>query len=302
MAYKLIYSIRDIAHSGSHIGRELEVDIKTSENISLNFRKRVLPDRTTKLDKALGSVVTEGEIFSLLLDVTLTEHDVLFNDVGTIKQEITFNSNQNIAQTDTITVPVTERRWFFWKKKAYFTLTVVTKSESIAERERVPTVDDPKWTGDFNDDTEQMILARVIFGEARSELSTDMLRYAVGWVVRNRVESDVTWWGTTYQDVITHESQFSAFNTNQENRSNRSFVENPLYTGSLADKRAWEKSYEIAGNILNGNVSDPTNGANHYYSNRIAKPSYYEGKTPIFEMRDTPDQHGKFYTTYFYKL
>lgn len=94
MAYKLVYSIQDIAHSGSHIGRELEVDIKTSENISLNFRKRVLPDRTTKLDKELGSVVTEEEVFSLLLDVTLTEHDVLFNDVGNIKQNTTFNINQ----------------------------------------------------------------------------------------------------------------------------------------------------------------------------------------------------------------
>lgn len=296
MAYTLIYSIQDIAHSGSHIGRELEVDIKTSENISLNFRKRILPDRTTKLDKELGSVVTEGEVFSLLLDVTLTEHDVLFNDVGNIKQDITFNINQNIAKADTITVPVTERRWFFWKKKAYFTLTVVTKLESIPERERVPTVDDPKWTGDFRDDTALMILARALFGEARNTLIPDEARYAIALVIKNRV-ADSRWPGS-YVEVITTQKQFSAFN---DGNANRSFVENPLHTGNRIDAEAWRHAYDIAENVLRGAVADPTDGANHYYDDSIGAPSWAKDKKPTLIVSYT-NQFGHSANVYFFRL
>lgn len=296
MAYKLIYSVQDITHSGSHIGRELEVDIKTSENISLNFRKRVLPDRTTKLDKEFGSVVTEREIFSLLLDVTLTEHDVLFNDVGNIKQDITFNINQNIAKTDTLTVPVTERRWFFWKKKAYFTLTVVTKLESIPELKRVPTVDDPKWTGDFNDDTVQMILARALFGEARDTLIPDEARYAIASVIKNRV-ADSRWPGS-YAEVITAPKQFSAFN---DGNVNRSFVENPLHTGNSIDAKAWRHAYAIAEKVLRGTVADPTDGANHYHDDSIDAPPWAKDRKPTLTV-PYANQLGRSVNVYFFRL
>src|SRR3989338_5330681 len=44
----------------------------------------------------------------------------------------------------------------------------------------------------------------MIFGEARSESAPDDLRYAVGFVAQNRLKSSVTWWGRTYQEIITN--------------------------------------------------------------------------------------------------
>ncbi len=139
----------------------------------------------------------------------------------------------------------------------------------------------------------------MIFGEARNELSPDLLREAVGSVVRNRVESNITWWGNTYHEVITKKSQFSAFN---ESDKNRIFIEDPLHTGNTIDKLSWRDIYEISGRILSGEISDPTNGADHYYSNNIPKPSYYKEKTPTLEIKNKPDQNGNQITTYFYKI
>jgi hypothetical protein len=266
--------------------------------MSLNFKHNVLPDKTTQIEKILGIVKTNENIISVLLDVTVTEHDAVFNDVGNQIQKITFDITKDTATTDTITVVVSERRWFFWKKKAYFTLHIVTKLETELGTS-IPTADKPQWTGNWSDDTDQMILARMIFGEARSELAPDELRYAVGFVAQNRLRSSVKWWGRTYQEIITKDKQFSAFNKGD---ANRPYVEDPLHTDLSVDERAWRIAYDIAGKILRDEVEDNTNGADHYYSDIIPEPEHFQGKEPVYKITNTADTHGNKITTYFYKL
>jgi hypothetical protein len=266
--------------------------------MSLNFKRNIPPDKTTKIEKTLGIVETNENIVSVLLDVMITEHDAVFNDVGNQSQKITFDITKDTITTDTVIVVVSERRWFFWKKKAYFTLNIVTKLET-EPRAPIPTVDNPKWTGNFNDDTDQMILARMIFGEARSELAPDDLRYAVGFVAQNRLRSGVKWWGRTYQEIITKDKQFSAFNSEDVNRP---YVEDPLHTSLSIDERAWRTAYDIAGRILRDEVEDNVGGANHYYSDTIPKPPYYKDSEPIYMVSNKADAHGNKITTYFHKL
>jgi hypothetical protein len=131
-----------------------------------------------------------------------------------------------------------------------------------------PTVDNPKWTGNFYDDPVQMILARAIFGEARGESRDGKI--AVGWVIRNRAENG-RWWGTDYHSVILKPQQFSAFNQGDPNRP---LVENPLYRNSQQDREAWYECYQMAGQVLNNQVVDPTKRADHFYSLSIPKPSW----------------------------
>ena len=50
----------------------------------------------------------------------------------------------------------------------------------------IPTVDNPAWTGDFYEDTEEILLARAIYGEMGGE--SYEAKVAVGWAIRNRVE------------------------------------------------------------------------------------------------------------------
>jgi len=143
---------------------------------------------------------------------------------------------------------------------------------------RIPTVNDPEinyhidGTPNFNDDSEQIILARAIFGEARGESKEGKI--GVGWVIRNRVDNP-RWWGDSYPTVILKPAQFSAFNPTDVNYQ---FVVNPLHTNNPSDENAWYESYEIAGQILNNEVDDPTKGADHFYSADIAPPSWADEK------------------------
>lgn len=143
------------------------------------------------------------------------------------------------------------------------------------ESKNMPTVDNPKWTGDFSDDTDQMILARVLFGEARSTLVPDEARIAIAWVVKNRVSSSR--WPNTYWEIITTPSQFSSFNIGDNNRP---FVEDPLHKNNEIDKNAWEHTYDLARKIIEGEIPDPTQGANHYYDDSNGTPNWAKDQKP----------------------
>lgn len=143
------------------------------------------------------------------------------------------------------------------------------------EPTNTPTVENPKWTGDFSDDTDQIILARALFGEARNTLVPDEARIAIGWVIKNRVIS--TGWPDTYLGVITKPKHFSAFNLGDDNRP---FVENPLHKSNEIDKRAWENTYDIARKIIEDEITDPTHGANHYYDDSISTPGWAKDQKP----------------------
>lgn len=147
-----------------------------------------------------------------------------------------------------------------------------------AETKRTPTVDDPLWTGNFRDDTEQMILARAIFGEGRS--LPDEGKIAIAWSIRNRVEDDR--WSDNYHDVILQKNQFSAFKTDDPNWK---YVKNPFYEINPKQLTAWGKCYKIAGLVISGEIKDPTGGVNHYFSDYIDYPSWTKGRNAKFIMK-----------------
>lgn len=180
----------------------------------------------------------------------------------------------------------------FWADRMP-TLDKVTFNLGSSSGKRIPTVDDPKWTGDFADDSAQIILARAIFGEARSGKLPDEARIAVGWSIRNRVEDSR--WQDTYQEVITQDQQYSAFNAID---SNRKYVENPFWTEIDIDKKAWYNCYDIAGKVISGESKDPTNGANHYYDSSISAPYWVTKETLVLTISDI--DHNP--TLFFHKL
>ncbi len=143
---------------------------------------------------------------------------------------------------------------------------------------RIPTADDPKWTGDFNDDTDEMILARAIFGEGRS--LPDEGKIAIAWSIRNRVEDGR--WSDNYHDVILQKSQYSAF---RESDKNWEYVKNPLYKITPGQLASWKRCYEIAKLVISGGIKDPTGGVNHYFSDYIDYPSWTKSKNAKFIMK-----------------
>jgi hypothetical protein len=64
---------------------------------------------------------------------------------------------------------------------------------------RIPTVDDPEWTGDFNNDSEEILLARLIFGEANDQPYE--AKVWIAWSIINRAKAG-SWWPDTVREVV----------------------------------------------------------------------------------------------------
>ena len=86
-------------------------------------------------------------------------------------------------------------------------------------------------------------LAGTIYAEARGEAAEGQI--AVAWVVRNRVDSPVTWWGTDYQSVLDKPYQFNS---------------EDITTPALC---------EIAEGVISGDILDNTNGATHFHNDSV---------------------------------
>lgn len=148
----------------------------------------------------------------------------------------------------------------------------------IKESKRIPTVDDPEWTGDFQDDTNEMILARAIFGEGRS--LPDEGKIAIAWTIRNRVEDKR--WPDNYYDVLLQKNQFDAFKKSDKNRP---YTENPFYKIDSQQLAAWKRCYEVAELVISGEIKDQTGGVNHYFSDYINYPDWTKSKGAKFIMK-----------------
>lgn len=149
----------------------------------------------------------------------------------------------------------------------------------------VPTVNDPKWTGDFGDDTEQMLLARLILGEMEGQSSR--AKIGAGFTVLNRLKKKRSNWGYSLHDVILKENQYDAF----WNEDTIQKVRDPL---SHTPQDEWEECYDIAVQVLAGDLTDPVSGATNFFS-----------KTPNNNFPDWADDDvykKKIDITYFYEL
>jgi N-acetylmuramoyl-L-alanine amidase len=112
---------------------------------------------------------------------------------------------------------------------------------------------------------ERDILARTLWGEARGESLAGQI--AVAWTIRNRVNDGKTrsWWGEGYTGVCQKPYQFSFWNKNDPN-----FVY--LSGAKPIPFREFAQAQIAADQVLAGKVSDPTNGATHYYATTMPKP------------------------------
>ncbi len=170
-------------------------------------------------------------------------------------------------QLDTFGVNLTKGTHFFefWADRMP-TLNRIIFDFGNTPIRRIPTVYDPKWTGDFRDDTEKMILARAIFGEAGNQIRE--AKIAVGWSIKNRLGKNVHSWHDygTYNDVILAVGQYDAF-VNPKVRPKLEDPLNKLYN----EKKAWAECYEIAELVFNRKVKDESEGAVFFHDISISQ-------------------------------
>jgi len=149
----------------------------------------------------------------------------------------------------------------------------------------VPTVDMPESVdNEFSRDTEVMLLARTIFGEARGR--SEKLKIAIGFTVLNRMKVR----DQELREVVLDPSQYSCFLRSDPNFS---LLKNPLSKKLTNEDRAeWPKCFKLAEGLLVGKFKDPTHGATHFHTEVVS------GK---YEWMNTMKSVGKIENTIFYK-
>jgi hypothetical protein len=117
-------------------------------------------------------------------------------------------------------------------------------------------------TDDFNKDSEERLLARLIFGEA--EGCSKIEKIAVAYTVLNREKIR----NMELKEVILQPFQYSCFNTDFDSST---FLKKPLEH----NKKEFLDCLTIAQKVLGGKYKDPTGGADYYYQPKMVKEPYY---------------------------
>jgi N-acetylmuramoyl-L-alanine amidase len=115
-----------------------------------------------------------------------------------------------------------------------------------------------------------VILARTVYGEARSE--SWIGKVAVAWVVRNRAAKG-GWWGADVLSCCMKPWQFSCWNANDPNRKK-------LEQATTRKSAIFRECLAAAAAVLADLEPDPTGGATHYFADYIQTPKWAKGKTP----------------------
>lgn len=125
---------------------------------------------------------------------------------------------------------------------------------------RILTVNDPEWTGDFLDDSDEILLARLIIGEAENQPKE--AKTGVGFTVINRLKKQNPNWGYSIREIILKGKQYDGM----WNKNTYEKVRNPFNDTSEKRKKEWQESYEVAVGILSGKLPDPAAGATNFHS------------------------------------
>lgn len=146
---------------------------------------------------------------------------------------------------------------------------------------------------------EHLQMTMTLYGEAsnqckggRTKMSKQVCMLAVAWVIKNR--KDLRYRGAeTYTDVIMEDKMFSVWNKPDKNCKKRYRAEvcSEENKKRMAIDIAESKNptavmaWNIALEVMEGNTTDPTNGATHYHTTSV-KPYWAKGHTPILILDD----------------
>jgi len=115
------------------------------------------------------------------------------------------------------------------------------------------------------------VLARTIWGEARSEPSDGMI--AVANVVINRVRCRRTSYGLTVEAVCQKPYQFSCWNANDPNL--------PKLTKVASSDPEFVTCLDIARRAVSGTLADLTSGSCHYHTRNVSA-EWSNGHVPVY--------------------
>ena len=233
-----------------------------------------LPLLTLKADISTQWHFLDGDDVKLIIDNNVepnSESDRHRDWMWSAKPAL-FSKLKQEEKTFTTNLPVNTHYIEFWADKTP-TLHKISFDLGGFKPKRIPTVKDPEWTEDFNDDIETMLLARLLLGEAETQ-SREAKLWVAGAVL-NRVKAKA--WPDTIREVILQRKQYDPFKSSDPNFSK---ITDPL--GNDTSKlrlQNWQECYELAEKIISGKIANPTT-ATHFNGIGVDRDDFIEKYIP----------------------
>lgn len=243
--------------------------------ITYSRRKRDSDDVKVKIDGQIqGNILRDIKHFLWYFVGSLIP---LISPTRTETQVFTANLSQGLhyIELDADRMPTLEK-------------ITINFGNTLLAPKRIPTVDDPQWTGDFADDTEEILMARMILGETENQPKE--ARIGVGFTVLNRLKKQNPNWGYSVREIILKDSQYDGM----WNEYTYQKVRDPLSDTSENRLQQWKESYEVAVGVLSTKLSDTAKGATNFHS--FTDPKDF----PNWATRET--YRAKLGDIYFYEL
>lgn len=136
-------------------------------------------------------------------------------------------------------------------------------------------------TDDFNKDSNEVLLARMIYGEARNCSKEEKIEIAYSAI--NRVNDGKKWNGETLREVILKPWQYSCFNKNDVNYEKL----------KAPEKKVFEDCLKVADGVLEGKYSELNLGQTHYFNPKSANPKWTDKMKKIGKIGNSKHE---FYT------
>jgi len=140
-------------------------------------------------------------------------------------------------------------------------------------------------TDNFSKDNEEVLLARMILGEA--EACSTIEKKSVAYTAINRAKDGKKWNGTTVKEAILVPNQYSCFNNGT---ASSKFLKNPM----RYNPKDFLDCLNISKAILKKTYSDPSKGATHYYNpSKVKEPSWTRHMIKIGRIQNGPHVYYK---------
>ena len=148
--------------------------------------------------------------------------------------------------------------------------------ENAAEETPSDNMQDVDYkTDDFSKDSDNVLLARMLYGETRN--CSEEEKIAVAYTIINRVNDGKKWNGENVKQVILKPWQYSCFNKNDVNYEK---LKNP-------DKKIFEDCLKVANEVLQGKHSELNKGQTHYFNPKVVKPKWADEMRKIGKIRNS---------------
>lgn len=139
MLKKIQFKLTEIKYTGKSIGDDIRINIELL-NKSLQIDKKIAAGKTIEFNEEIGNFPADQKSFTATAKITLTEKDMLFNDINNNEMEIKVDVNNAKSQKFSCTIELKENRFgkTWGESVAKFEITI--EALAMAAMKYVPDV------------------------------------------------------------------------------------------------------------------------------------------------------------------